>query len=163
MEHSCVHLNLNLPFYLLLPRRDTRTPARLLCLSPSLCPLGTSHSRVALISTSKAYSYPILAEFLPRHPTSTPALPPGERLLQARRRHSRHPAGRSWCQCCRCQNPGEFPGPHGEEEDQKRRTWPEGPGPRGAWRSWGRPGRRGRLPQWRLGQVSKSFPSPGTR
>lgn len=83
-------------------------------------------------------------------------LPPGERLLQAGRRHSRHPAGRSWRQCGRCQNPGEFPRPHGAEEDKEWRARPEGPGSGGTRRSWGRPGRLGRRPQRRLGQVRRA-------
>lgn len=82
-----------------------------------------------------------------------PASSSGERLLQARRRYSRHPAGRSGSQRRCSQNSGEFPGSHGEEEDKERRVRPEGTGPRGTGRSWGRPGRRGRRPQRRLGQV----------
>lgn len=77
-------------------------------------------------------------------------------MLQAGRRHPRHPAGRSWRQRSRCQNPGEFPGPHGAEEDKEWRARPEGPGPRGNGRSWGRPGRRGRRPQRRLDQVRRA-------
>ncbi|VCX40256.1 unnamed protein product, partial [Gulo gulo] len=98
------------------------------------------------------------------HPRPAPACTPAkdpqhqhgllhrERVLQAGRRHPRHPAGRSWRQRSRCQNPGEFPGPHGAEEDKEWRARPEGPGPRGNGRSWGRPGRRGRRPQRRLDQ-----------
>ena len=119
--------------------------------SPGLSPASlSSYPTLSGISAGSSHK---------KHPLPA-TLPSGERLLEAGRRHSRHPSGRSGCQRGRCQNPGEFPGPHGKEEDKERRAWPEGPGPRGTRRSWGRQGRRGRRPQRRLGQVRRAAGSP---
>lgn len=163
---SCIHLTLNPPFSLPLPTRETPpTPHTHLqrpapCLSPSprrrLPSLHFPLSRRPRLNPPRLSSNPIPAVSRSSYPKSTPCPSPGERLLQAGRRHSRHPTGRSWCQRGRCQNPGEFPGPHGAEEDKERRARPEGPGPRGAGRRRGRPGRRGRRPQRRLGQVRRA-------
>lgn len=160
-EYNCVHLNCPV-FPATAQEGHTHTPQR----HPAL---ALHHPFPALPTPPRPRQPLRLSSYLtrsgsrPSPRTNAPAPPPGERLLQAGRGHPRHPAGRSRRQRRRCQNPGEFPGPHGPKEDQEQRERPEGPGLRGAWRSWGRAGRLGQRPQRRLGQVSGSFPSPGGR